>query len=49
MSISVSFYKDRNGTVYTKNVGVDEEVSFDPAADMSTDMALKAAKAWFEK
>jgi len=49
MSISVSFYKDRNGTVYTKNVGVDEEVSFDPAADMSTDMALKAAKDWFEK
>ncbi|MCZ4408386.1 S41 family peptidase [Cryomorphaceae bacterium 1068] len=46
MSISVSYYKDRSGKVYTTNVDVDEEIRFVPAASLPSDLAVAAAKNW---
>lgn len=46
MSISVSYYKDRSGKVYTTNVDVDEEIRFIPDASLPNDLAVAAAKNW---
>lgn len=46
MSISVSYYKDRNNRVYDKYVDVDEEFQFDPKADFENDNGVKRAIEW---
>ncbi len=46
MSISVSYYKDRNNRVYDNYVDVDEEFQFDPKADFKNDYGVKRAIEW---
>ncbi len=46
MSISVSYYKDRTGIIYDKYVDVDEEVDFNPKADLKEDEGLVRAIEW---
>lgn len=46
MSISVSYYKDRNGNLYNQYVDVDEEIEFDPKADGKNDKGILRAVEW---
>lgn len=46
MSISVSYFADREGRVYKKFVPVDEEIPFDMDADPTNDAALHRAVEW---
>lgn len=47
VSISVAYYQDRTGTVYTEYVDVDEEVKFE--IDGAEDQALDKAREWLSK
>jgi len=46
MSISVSYYKDRKGIVYTKFVDVDEIIAFDPKFEIEKDKGVNRAIVW---
>ena len=46
MSISVSYYKDRNGEVYKKYVDVDEEIPFVSEPLSPSDRVVERAIAW---
>lgn len=48
MSISVSFFADRQGFVYKEFVPVDEEIKFVPDADPEDDPAIRRAIEWLE-
>ncbi len=49
VSISVSYYKDRDGNLYDKFVDVDEEIPFNPKGEMNTDEAIKRAVEWLNE
>ncbi|NVK52189.1 MAG: S41 family peptidase [Flavobacteriaceae bacterium] len=46
MSISVSYYKDRNNNVYKEYVDVDEKIEFDPDIDIEDDKGINRAIEW---
>ncbi len=48
MTISVSYYKDRNGNVYDKYVDVDVEIPFVALPLSDEDEAVEEAKVWLE-
>jgi carboxyl-terminal processing protease len=45
-TISVAYYRDRNGRVYDQFVDVDEELPFSPTNDVKNDACVKRALAW---
>jgi carboxyl-terminal processing protease len=49
LSISTGFYCDRNGTAYTENIPVDEEVPFVVFKDKTKDDCIILAKNWLNK
>jgi len=49
MSISVSYYKDRENTVYDRYVDVDETIAFDPKAARENDKGLLRAIKWLQR
>lgn len=49
MSISVSYYKDRENNLYDKYVDVDEVVVFDPKAEMENDNGINKAIIWLKE
>jgi C-terminal processing protease CtpA/Prc len=46
MSISVSYYKDRENNVYDKYVDVDEEIAFEPKTEFEKDKGIIRAMEW---
>jgi C-terminal processing protease CtpA/Prc len=48
LALSLSYYSDRNGTVYKQNIPVDQEIPFE-IIDLKKDKAIKAAKKWLKK
>jgi C-terminal processing protease CtpA/Prc len=46
MSISVSYYKDRENNLYDKYVDVDENVEFKPNSDLEKDNGINRAIEW---
>lgn len=48
LALSLSYYSDRNGTVYKQNIPVDKEIPFE-IIDLKKDKAIKAAKKWLKK
>lgn len=49
MSISVSYYKDRNDNIYDEYVDVDEMIPFDPKAPTEEDRGIVRAIDWLNK
>ena len=49
MTISVSYYKDRNGNVYNEYVDVDVEIPFVETPLSDEDEAVEEAKVWLKE
>ncbi len=49
MSISVSYYADRNNNVFEKNLQPDEHIDFSPELALPLDPAIIAAENWLSK
>ncbi|MEZ2414511.1 S41 family peptidase [Muriicola sp. E247] len=49
MSISVSYYKDRENNLYNKYVDVDENIDFEPNSDLEKDNGINRAIEWLNK
>ncbi|MET2984180.1 S41 family peptidase [Aureibaculum conchae] len=46
MSISVSYYKDREGNIYDQYVDVDETIAFEPKIEFEKDNGINRAVQW---
>ena len=49
MSISVSYYKDRNNNVYEQYIDVNENIEFEPNAELEKDNGIKRAIEWLNQ
>lgn len=49
MSISVSYYKDREGNLYNQFVDVDENVGFNPKVEIEKDNGINRAVEWLSE
>lgn len=49
MSIAVSYYADRNGNIFEKNLQPDEYVEFVPELAFNQDPAIRTAQKWLSK